>query len=365
MAGLASSLSPRRAQLAIVVLLALSSAGCGDDARPGKATRNDAGVVGLPFSGVSAELPDRPIAVATGEGAVWATSMAGGVVTKIDPKTNKPVGEKPTITGGEAPYAIDVAFGKVWVANFNSDQIVRIDPSTRKVIDRIDVDNRPFGLEDGYGYMWVTSIRRQTISRLDPRTGERVGRPIKTSGIPYQVAAGEGYIWVTNIRDGRIDKIDPRSGRLVGRPIEVGAFPGAIAVGGGYVWVANVRGGGDDDGNSSDSGASGATESPVNSPPEGNVWRLDPTTGRRVGAPIPVPLRPQAIAADDASVWVVSVDADTLVRIDAKTGRRDKLPLLVGNAPTDVAIAPAGGPPGAWVAVSKEDVAARVDLRRR
>ncbi|MFY9488314.1 MAG: YncE family protein [Solirubrobacterales bacterium] len=334
----------------LAALLATSLAGCGDDEQSTKPKRTDDGILAMPFKGSTVELPDRPIAIASGEGAVWATSMAGGVVTKIDPKTRQPIGEKPTITGGEAPYAIDVAFGKVWVANFNSDQIVRIDPDTRKVIDRIDVDNRPFGLADGYGYMWVTSIRRQTVSRLDPQTGERVGKPIKTSGIPYQIAAGEGFIWVTNIRDGVVDKIDPKTGQLVGEPIKAGSFPAAIAVAGGYVWVVNVRG---DDGFGESKNR------------DGSLWRIDPKSGKRVGASISVPTRPQAIAADDNDVWVISVDVDTLLHVDTKTGKRDATPVLIGNAPTGITLAPAGGTPGPWVAVSKDDVAARFDPRLR
>lgn len=338
--------------MALIVLAApVVAAGCGED--EGKTVkRNEKGIVGETFDGPTVKLPERPIAVAAGEGGVWVASMAGGVLSTIDPVTNKKVG-KPIKTDN-APYAVEVAFGKVWVATFEKDVLVRVDPSTRKVIDRIKVDNRPFGMAAGYGYMWVTSIRNQSISRLDPDTGERVGERIELSGIPYQVAAGGGYVWVTNIRDGSIDRIDPKSGELVGT-VQAGSFPGAIAAGGKYMWVANVRGDGD---------VAGAAKNPLK-PPTGTVWRLDMKTGRRVGDPIPVPIRPQAIAADDENVWVVSVDGDTLLRIDAKTGERDKLPILIGNAPTDLAIVPGGEAAGdVWVTNSKDDVAARVEPPR-
>lgn len=346
-----SAAATRVLLLALMALaVSLAATGCGDD--DGKTVkRNEKGIKGTVFDGDTVELPERPIAVAVGEGAVWVTSMAGGVLTAVDPVTNEKLG-KPVKTES-APYGVEVAFGKVWVATFEKDFIVRVDPKTRKVIDRIKVDNRPFGMAAGYGYMWVTSIRNQSISRLDPETGERVGRRIKLSGIPYQVAPGGGYMWVTNIRDGSIDRIDPQTGELLDT-VKTGSFPAAITAGGRYMWVVNVRG------DAPPTGATGSLE-----PPEGTVWRLDMKSGERVGDPIPVPIRPQAIAADDENVWVVSVDGDTLLRIDAKTGKRDKLPILIGNAPTDLAIVPDGAEAGdVWVTNSKDDVAARYEPPR-
>src|SRR6476619_6338063 len=95
-------------------LLALVATGCGDDTKGKTAVRGENGIVVTPLRGSVIDVPKRPIAIATGEGGVWVTSMAGGVLTNIDPKTNNKVG-KPTITD-DAPYAVDVAFGKVWVA---------------------------------------------------------------------------------------------------------------------------------------------------------------------------------------------------------------------------------------------------------
>jgi DNA-binding beta-propeller fold protein YncE len=74
---------------------------------------------------------------------------------------------------------------------------------------------------------------------------------------------------------------------------------------------------------------------------------------------IKVPARPQAIAANDNDVWVVSLDVDTLLHIDAKTGRRDKRPFLIGNAPASVAIDERTG--NVWVVNSKEDRIARLE----
>jgi DNA-binding beta-propeller fold protein YncE len=353
-----------RATAALTVLvIALVASGCGND-RPTKVSRNGNNLVVAPFTGTLTDVPERPIAVAAGEGAVWATSMAGGVLSKIDPSTQKTVG-KPT-TMDDAPYAVDAAFGKVWVAAFQNDKLIQVDPETRKVLKTTKVPNRPFGLTHGFGSMWVTSIRNETVSRIDAQTGEPVGDPIAIDGPPYQLTAGFGYIWVTNIRDGEVLKIDPNTNKVVGKPIEIGArkctdvpasevlvncgAPSAIAAAGKYLWVANLRGLAVTQGQ--------GTQTQINQGiPNGEVWRIDPKSGKPVGDPIPVPIRPQAIAGDDTSVWVVSLGANAVTRINTQTGVRDKLPIGISGQPTDVAL----GFGKAWFSLSSDDQVASLD----
>lgn len=340
-----------------ILALALVASGCGDD-RPTKISRNGNNLVVAPFTGQLTDVPERPIAVAAGEGGVWATSMAGGVLSKIDPQTGRTVG-KPTETD-DAPYAVDAAFGKVWVAAFQNDKLIQVDPTTRKVVKTTKVPNRPFGLTHGFGSMWVTSIRNETVSRIDPATGTQLGKPIQLDGPPYQLAAGFGYLWVTNIRDGVVVKIDPKTNQVVGRPIPIGArkcadvpvkeplvncgAPSAIIAAGRYLWVANLRGRALTNGQ--------GTQTQINQGiPNGEVWRIDPQTGKPVGGPIPVPIRPQALAGDGAAVWVVSLGANAVTRIDTKTGVRDKLPIDISGQPTDAAI----GYGKVWFSLSSDD----------
>lgn len=341
----------RAISLALVACFAALLVGCGDDDSPGKKTvRNDADVVVSEFEGPRFEVPRRPIAVAAGEGAVWVASMAGGVVTKIDPETGERVG-KPIETD-DSPYSIDVAFGRVWVAAFQNDKLIQIDPDSRKVIKTTKLRNRPFGLTNGFGSLWVTSIRGETLSRIDPDSGEPTGKPIQLSGPPHQIAAGEDFVWVTNIRDGLVDKIDPETNQLVDS-YKVGVSPSAVITAAGSVWVANVSR--DELVKDEATGRNKIFKRPA------TVWRLDPKTGERIGSPIEVPVRPYAMAGDDENVWVVSLDGDTLLRIDAKTGKRDKLPVGIGNAPTDVAL----GFDRVWVPLSREDELAEYDPTTR
>lgn len=367
----------RRAALASLCLLVLVAlAGCGDDDKKPKV--NDAGVLVAPFDGQTTKMPRRPISVAAGGGSVWVTSMAGGVLTKVDPETGKKQGKPVEID--DAPYASLYAFDKLWVAAFQNDKLFQVDPKTGKVIKFTKVDNRPYGMAAGFGSLWVTSIRNQSISRINPATGERQGDRIPLSGTPFKVTTGFGYVWVTNIRDGVVEKIDPKTNRVVGDPIRISrtcnsAFedlqamndsdtpsgvavdcgsPGAIVAAGEYIWVTNLRGPAVKKGEATDVQVKQGI-------PNGQVFRIDPKTSEVVGDPIPVPVRPLAIAGDDESIWVIGVEVDTLTRIDTKTGKRDDLPINIGNAPTDVAL----GYGKVWVPISKDDKLASLSATTR
>lgn len=354
----------------ICLITAALVAGCGDGEK--KVKRNDAGVLVAPFDGQLTKLPRRPIAVAAGGGSVWATSMAGGVLTRIDPQTAKKIGRPVEID--DAPYQLLYAFDKLWVAAFQNDKLFQVDPKTGKVIKYTKVANRPFGMAAGFGSLWVTSIRSETIARIDPSSGEQVGEPIELSGTPYKVTTGFGSVWVTNLRDGVVDRIDPETNRVV-QSIRIGSrtcnaaaearnedevndvvtdcgAPAAVVAAGDYVWVSNLRG---------PAVAKGeATDVQVRQGiPNGQVWRIDPKTNKVVGDPIPVPVRPLAMAGDASSIWVIGVETDTLTRIDTKTAKRDQLPIAIGNAPTDVAV----GYGKVWVPISKDDRLASLSAR--
>lgn len=355
----------RRAALwtALIALTALVAVGCGDAKQ--KVERNDAGVLVAPFDGTTTKVARRPIAVAAGGGGVWVMSMAGGVLTKINPTTGKKLGKPIEID--DAPYQVIYAFDKVWVAAFQNDKLFQVDPATAKVIKYTKLGNRPFGMAAGFGSLWVTSIRGESVSRVDPSTGKPVGEPIAVGGPPYKLATGFGYVWVTNLRDGTVERIDPKTNRLVGDPIRIGprtcnaaaqarsedeindvvvdcGAPAAIVAAGKYIWVSNLRGPAVKLGEATDVQVKQGI-------PNGQVWRIDPRTNEVVGEPIPVPVRPLAMAADAKSLWVIGVETDTLTRIDLATAKRDKLPINIGNAPTDVAV----GYGKVWVPISKDD----------
>lgn len=358
----------RRAFWAALLVLApaMLVAGCGSG--DGKVRRNPQGVLVAPFTGAKTKLPRRPMAVATGGGSVWVTSFAGGVLTRVDPRTGKKVGKPVAID--DAPYNVLHAFGRVWVVAFQNDKLFEVNPSTGKVIRFTKVDNRPFGIAAGFGSLWLTSIRGETLSRIDPATGRRVGARIALSGPPLQVTTGFGSVWVTNVRDGVVERIDPTRNKVV-QKIRIGGptcnsvatrkalgdgadevndvvvncgAPADIIAAGRWIWVSNLRGPAVREGQAKPAQVKQGI-------PSGQVWRIDPRSGRVVRRPIPVPVRPLAMAGDSRSIWVVGVDVGTLTRIDTRTGAPDRLPIDVGRTPTDVAL----GYGKVWVPLSKDD----------
>jgi len=363
----------RRSGLLLLALLALCVlAGCGEES--GKVKRNDAGVLVAPFTGTTTKLPRRPIAVAAGGGSVWVSSMAGGVLSRIDPKNGEPIGDPVELD--DAPYQLLYAFDKLWAATLQNDKLFRISPRDGQVIGATKVENRPFGLAAGFGSIWVTSIRNETLRRVDPDSGKPFGPPVELSGPPYKVIAAGDSLWVTNLRDGVVDRVDPASNKvIVSIPIgdrsctqaalersadqvnevvtDCGA-PAALAYAGGYVWVSNLRGPAVKTGEATDVQIRQGI-------PNGQVWRIDPATNKVVGKPIAVPVRPLAMAADSSSVWVIGVETDTLLRIDTKTARRDELPIEIGNAPTDVTL----GYGKVWVPLSRDDELAALSISAR
>lgn len=349
------------------LVLALVVAGCGEEKKQGP-KRSGSGLLVLPFEGQTTKMPRRPIGVATGAGAVWVTSMAGGVLTKADPSSGKAIG-KP-INLNEAPYSVLYAYDKIWVTTFQRDRLYQVNPETKKVKRFTKLEDRPFGIAAGFDALWITSIRDETLSRIDPATGRRVGEPIRLSGTPFKVTTGFGYVWVTNVRDGKVDRIDPKTNKLVGSTRVGGptcseasiaknekfggkqrnemvancGSPAAITAAGKYIWVTNIHG---------DAVKKGeAKQTKVKQGiPNGEVYRLDPKTGKVVGDAIPVPIRPIAIVGDEESVWVLSLDAGALTRIDTKTAVRDKTPVDVSGGPTDIAL----GFNKLWITLSTSD----------
>jgi len=119
--------------------------------------------------------------------------------------------------------------------------------------------------------------------------------------------------------------------RPVPHLIGVGRNPDAVAVGQGGVWVANSN--------------------------DNTVTRIDPSSGRVVGNPVPVGKDPYALAIGAGAVWVANNNDDTVTRIDPSSGRVVGNPIPVGVGPQGIAV----GPGGVWVANSGDGTVSRID----
>lgn len=107
------------------------------------------------------------IAVAVGEGAVWA------VTTKVP--TYRP----------EPPYR-------------GRSLITRVDPEAEAVSTTIPVGGLPESVAAGLGSVWVTDVERYALLRIDPRTNTVVDT-IQLGARPRDVAIAGGLVWVAVI----------------------------------------------------------------------------------------------------------------------------------------------------------------------
>src|SRR5436190_1405239 len=166
--------------------------------------------------------------LAVGEGAVWTTSDAVSILTRIDPKGNVVVARTkvesnhacPAFPGscGEAV----AGNGAVWVARVSDNTVLRIDPQTNSVITTIPVGPQPEGIATTPGAVWVVNKGGPSVSRIDPATNQVVA----TIGIgPRQaccsehmaLTAGAGAVWASLPDRNTVVRINPATNAVTAR----------------------------------------------------------------------------------------------------------------------------------------------------
>jgi DNA-binding beta-propeller fold protein YncE len=262
--------------------------------------------IDLPTNRVVATIPaplaGRYASIAFGEGAVWVTSgQANGVVYRVDPATNR-VTAAIGVPGGA--FGIVVAAGTVWVTLFLPEPdrgvVARIDARSNRLLTPIEVPNMPGAIRYGLDAVWVTS--RFTVSRIDPQIGA-VTQPLHRVG--DVMAVGGGALWGTfanSADDAGVQRVDPATGRVVATiTIPDGVV---MAFGLGTLWVAQ------------DASTMGTPDAPDRSKP-GRLYRIDPTSNRVLGRPVPLPgIAPTALAVGEGAVLVGELDGKTLTRFN-------------------------------------------------
>jgi YVTN family beta-propeller protein len=184
--------------------------------------------------------------IATGVGSIWAITDRKGVLSRIDPDTNKSVAEI-YVAGG----ATAVAFGEdaLWITSDPSTSLragsatpepkgllTRINPHNNEIVEVIEVGPKPGRLAVGAGAVWTLNRGNGTVTRVDPATNKvvatiRVGADVAGG----EVAAGAGSVWISAPGVPLI-RIDPRTNRAVQR--FTGDGGGAVLVAHGSVWIA-------------------------------------------------------------------------------------------------------------------------------
>jgi streptogramin lyase/predicted Ser/Thr protein kinase len=269
-----------------------------------------------------------PLRLATGAGAVWATSGRDGTLTRIDPQEQAVVGKPERLGAGLSGVAVGA--GSVWVSNPPRGEILRVDPAGGRVLDRIDVGGSPGPLAFGAGRVWVADEAGAGIAAIDARGAQIVKRGLEPHAAPLRLAVGAGGLWVSSAGTGTVRRIDLGT-MSVGPPILAGRGPAGVTVGQGLVWVANSR--------------------------STTVTRVDPATHSTLGDPIEVGERPGGIDAGTSAVWVASAADDSVTRIDLASGEVIGGPIGVGNEPGAVVV----GEEAVWVANNGDGTLTRIE----
>jgi YVTN family beta-propeller protein len=211
---------------------------CGDRSGEGKSVSR----IDMKTNQVVATLPLGPAqsegGVATGAGSFWMVSDQKGVLSRIDPATDKVIAE---ITVPEKSAAVNFGEGAAWVTTPGANTLTRVDAKTNQVTATITVGAGPRFLTVGAGSIWTLNQGDGTISRVDAKTG-KVLATIE-AGIPGtggEIAFGEGYVWAT-IPQIPVSQIDPATNTVVKQ--WVGPGGDSIRAGFGSVWLSNLRDG--------------------------------------------------------------------------------------------------------------------------
>jgi hypothetical protein len=192
---------------------------------------------------------ERPLGIATGFGAVWATTVGQRLeLVRIDP-----VGARITarIPLGEVAGVVAAGAGAVWVgcAEGNGPSVLRIDPVAGRVTARIQLptsvssgcgvwnvaaDGRFVWVADEAGSLWRIEAASNRVTRLAAELSwEGVGRQI--GGL----TAARGMVWAAS--DLELVRLDAASGREVLRyglgQLGGGGKPGLAAITPDAVWV--------------------------------------------------------------------------------------------------------------------------------
>jgi len=271
---------------------------------------NTVGVIDPESNRILAQVPvgGRPVAVATGLGAVWVANHDDSTLLRVDPKTRRV-----TRTIGLGAEAADLTVGRdsVWVAGGNDSVVVRVgrDGTIRSRIrlpDVLDLGANPVpAVTVRAGSVWAASFGG--LYRIDEETGE-VGQAIELPDAPVAVSATSGAVWVV-LKFTTVVKVIPAL-RLVTARLRLGGFLTDVTAGPGGLWVT------DDD--------------------PGVLWHVDPVTNRASGS-AKTGGSSFGIAVGEGAVWSANPADGTVSRVDPRT-ERVVLRVHLGHSPVSVAV---------------------------
>jgi virginiamycin B lyase len=182
--------------------------------------------------------PEDELSLATGAGSVWVMSDAKGILTRIDPESNRIAARIPVPPNS---YCAAYAFGSVWITTTGQlpsqqGSVQRIDPKTNRVIATIETGPQPRFLAVGEGGVWTLNQGDGSVTRVDPRKNKVAATiALGVSGSGGDIATGAGKVWVRATRT-LLTAIEPAT-NSVSAVYSPPSGSGAARVAGRYVWV--------------------------------------------------------------------------------------------------------------------------------
>jgi virginiamycin B lyase len=204
---------------------------CGDKTLSRIDTKTNQVVATLPFGPADSEG-----GIATSPDSVWMLTDKKGILSRIEPVSNK-VAAEIAVTPNSASCIY--AEGAVWITTPEKKLLTRVDPKTNQVTDTIEVGPGPRFLTAGAGSIWTLNQGDGTVSRVDAKTRKLLANI--EAGIPGgggEIAFGAGHVWATAFQI-PITEIDPEKNAVVKQ--WVGPGGDSIRVGHGSVWLSNLR----------------------------------------------------------------------------------------------------------------------------
>jgi DNA-binding beta-propeller fold protein YncE/glyoxylase-like metal-dependent hydrolase (beta-lactamase superfamily II) len=178
--------------------------------------------------------PSGELSLAASEDAIWISSDTRGILSKIDPLTNKVVARIPVKPNS---FCITYGFGSIWITNTNDSTVQRIDAKSNLITATISVGGTPRFLAAGEGAVWTLNQTQGTVSMIDPSTNEVIETiKAQVQGTGGDIDAGNGRVWIRAKNNRMLQSIDPLTGKVT-RIYEPLNGSGAVRVAGKYVWV--------------------------------------------------------------------------------------------------------------------------------
>lgn len=169
---------------------------------------------------------DNGISLAAGGGAIWAIALFGEQdLCRIDPVSNAVTGQVENL--GDGVVAVAYGEGSVWAVSVHDGKVHRVDPATLQVQARIGVFNRPVAIAVGEGSVWVVKQSDGTVDRIDPQTN-RVVATFPIGGEPGDIIVAHGSVWVLNWGDNSLARINPQANEVTAI-VSLGNTPKALA----------------------------------------------------------------------------------------------------------------------------------------